>query len=320
MRREREKQARADRIAARTARLAGAPTPTVTIARVAEASKPVKRRSYENSVGEADGRLRKRAARDVVCDREGEDDAIELETIKMTDEEAEAQAQNADSVVSALLSLSHVDRRASEGDRSSVGDASGGNSLFLTQPSSVDTVLLTKAAVMAAALTTQYGAVDLAEIIFMSLIGAAREPPLQVTRAVRAADAKYNFGARLRNSTQPDFISRAVLGESESGNISRKVIETSADWLIPSIGVDVGTVLARIPPVAVIHVYLITFSKIFARFKKQNFWLSSAEVHGKGEGESRLVRPVSLSFSYLKNSNSLLILFPYFTWASFCSE
>ena len=72
---------------------------------------------------------------------------------------------------------------------------------------------------------TQVGKVGPGEVITLSALGIAREPPEEVIKSVRALERKYSFGARLRSCQKPDFISLSIMSQKDN---SRSV--TSAIW------------------------------------------------------------------------------------------
>jgi hypothetical protein len=91
-------------------------------------------------------------------------------------------------------------------------------------------------------------------------------------KALERKSPQYDFGSRLRAWENPDFISRALSGDSDGDHISRRLIERSAEWLIPAISVDAKAIIERVPLEAVAHLYLVISIKICRRLSTSIDW------------------------------------------------
>jgi hypothetical protein len=89
--------------------------------------------------------------------------------------------------------------------------------------------------------------------------------PDQILRAVQQEEAAFGFGARLRACVEPDFITRAIVGDGSgsAARISRGEIETSSAWLVPAICADMQKILTRVPGGAATHLLLMISEKVF---------------------------------------------------------
>lgn len=95
----------------------------------------------------------------------------------------------------------------------------------------------------------------------------ARSPPESIIQQLAILNERHNLGASLRRCTDPDFISRAIIGESDGDKqkLTRSSVEKSSSWLLPTIAVDLS-VLNRIPLSGAGHLLLITALRIIQRF------------------------------------------------------
>ena len=139
-------------------------------------------------------------------------------------------------------------------------------------------------------LTTPYGKLAHTDVVILSAMGAGRVPPEDVISAVNLLEKKHNFGARLRGSNKPDFISRAIVGDQDQDSIDRYVIEQSANWLIPAIAVDAQSTIERIPVMAAAHLYLVVGTQICRELSNILDWRS----------ESLAIEDVAVPSSYAK--------------------
>ena len=62
--------------------------------------------------------------------------------------------------------------------------------------------------------------------MLVSALGVARMPPEKVAKDVTVLEKKYEFGVRLRSSKNPDFISRAIVGDFQDDVISRYFVSS----------------------------------------------------------------------------------------------
>lgn len=118
--------------------------------------------------------------------------------------------------------------------------------------------------------STQVGAVPRDDLMILCVRGVVRTPPPSTVQRLIEWNEKFNFGLSLRRCTNPDFISRAVIGEADgdSCGLSRDSVEKSSSWLLPAISVDLDSVLQRIPLPAAGHLLLLTTFKILQRFQQ----------------------------------------------------
>jgi hypothetical protein len=123
-------------------------------------------------------------------------------------------------------------------------------------------------------ISTPYGVIPRDDLMILSLKDLTRIPPLLVMQQLLALNDKHQFGDSLRRCTQPDFISRAILGESncyDSQHLSRTAVEKSSSWLLPAISVDLDSILNRVPLSAAGHLFLMTCLRILQRFSRVGF-------------------------------------------------
>lgn len=110
-----------------------------------------------------------------------------------------------------------------------------------------------------------------------------RQAPPETIKLLRTIDAKFNFGASLRASIDPDFIVRTIYHSSSTDaqgrpEVIRETIERNSSWLISAIAVNVEVVLSRIPGTACVHLLLLTVHKVYSRLEEMGVWKDSAEV------------------------------------------
>lgn len=116
--------------------------------------------------------------------------------------------------------------------------------------------------------TTQIGAITRDDLMILCVKGVVRNPPPSTVQQLIEWNDKFGFGLSLRRCTNPDFISRALIGEADgSCSISRDSVEKSSSWLLPAISVDVDSVLQRVPLSAAGHLLLLTCHKVLQRFE-----------------------------------------------------
>jgi hypothetical protein len=155
------------------------------------------------------------------------------------------------------------------------------------------------------AFTTQFGSLlpplkggDAApDCIVFCTRSVAREPAAAALNAIRALDAKYSFGAVLRGSTAPDFISISVApeahtetedpaGSEQTSMVSdnafdskkyRERVERASTWLLSAVVAD-SRVLSRIPALAAMHLILIVAHRILSRCKGYGLWSDFSDI------------------------------------------
>lgn len=108
-------------------------------------------------------------------------------------------------------------------------------------------------------------------------------------KALERKSPHYDFGSRLRAWENPDFISRALSGDSDGDHISRRLIERSAEWLIPAISVDAKAIIERVPLEAITHLYLVISIKICRRLSTSIDWDVDEGATNLEKGSAKLV-------------------------------
>ena len=128
--------------------------------------------------------------------------------------------------------------------------------------------------------STQVGAISRDDLMILCVRGIIRTPPPTLVQRLIEWNGKFDFGMSLRRCTNPDFISRAVIGEADgdSCGLSRDSVEKSSSWLLPAISVDLDSVLQRIPLPAAGHMLLLTTFKILQRFQQIGLFRSVSSV------------------------------------------
>ena len=128
--------------------------------------------------------------------------------------------------------------------------------------------------------TTQVGVVSREDLMIFCVRGVVRLPPLSTVQRLIEWNEKFDFGLSLRRCTNPDFISRAVIGEADGDccGLSRDSVEKSSSWLLPAISVDLDSVLQRIPLPAAGHLLLLTAFKILQRFQQVGLFRQVSSV------------------------------------------
>ena len=123
--------------------------------------------------------------------------------------------------------------------------------------------------------TTPLGIPEESEWMYLCVRDVVRKPPEEVINLIKSYDTKYRFGNNLRSCTSPDFIVRAMLGETDADFASREMIEECASWVIPTITRDISNILNRMPLVAATHLLLLTGMKIYQRFVSYDIWTAA---------------------------------------------
>ena len=127
-----------------------------------------------------------------------------------------------------------------------------------------------------------------------------RQAPPETIKTLKRIDARFNFGAALRASVDPDFIVRTINDSSSAdtqgppASVNRETIERNSSWLISAIAVNVEVVLRRIPGTACVHLLLLTVHKVYSRMEEVGVWrhahtdaaaaAASSVVWGAGAG------------------------------------
>ena len=68
--------------------------------------------------------------------------------------------------------------------------------------------------------TTQLGFIEREEVMISRSSNVPRAPPEYLIKSVQMLAIKYGFGSKLRSCTDPDFISRAISGDTETKSSS----------------------------------------------------------------------------------------------------
>lgn len=100
----------------------------------------------------------------------------------------------------------------------------------------------------------------LLSLIFLDLSMPPRTPPADVIERLKALNAEFGIGARLRRATEPDFVAAAIAGDGSRG-VSRRMLMTTMEWLAPAVAAEPQVTLRRLPLECICHMYMIAHMK-----------------------------------------------------------
>ena len=100
-------------------------------------------------------------------------------------------------------------------------------------------------------------ALTVLSLMFLDLGMPPRRPPPEVLHQLKALDEEFGMGARLRRATEPDFVAAAIAGDGSS-SVSRRMLETTMEWLAPAVAAEPDVTMKRLPLECICHMYMIS--------------------------------------------------------------
>ncbi|CAM9549111.1 unnamed protein product [Chrysoparadoxa australica] len=117
-----------------------------------------------------------------------------------------------------------------------------------------------------------------------------RAPPPAVLEKIKDMDARFHIGARLRRSTNPDFITATMVSGKTGNTVSRARIERSAEWLLSALAAEPEVIIQRLPMSVTAHLLLLAYLEMTKQSPEGE---TSGWLKGGGELLQPLVVPVT---------------------------